>query len=268
MANNFSGDSSCKALWRFESGALTTDSRGNGNTLVADGTPAESLDAMEGTGSVSLVRTDSDGYHITDANLSSGFPLKNGDTTKKITVCAWVKFTSLPGGHSDIASKADVGGGYETFRLCAYVWGSGPANYNFDVVLGCTETVYQSWHAFDDIGDISGSWHHLGFTYDDSTRVWQLRWWNGSTAATASDTATYNISLFAVSDFCVGRVYSGESSYLDGLLDEVVVFNRVLSIAEIDSVRNGTFASEGSLVVSLGDRMGQYVPVVQSGHSP
>jgi hypothetical protein len=31
MANDFSADSNCKALWRFENGALTTDSKG-GNT--------------------------------------------------------------------------------------------------------------------------------------------------------------------------------------------------------------------------------------------
>ena len=34
MANDFSGDPSCKAVWRFENGALTADSKG-ANTLTA-----------------------------------------------------------------------------------------------------------------------------------------------------------------------------------------------------------------------------------------
>lgn len=28
MANNFTADPNCKALWRFENGALTVDSKG------------------------------------------------------------------------------------------------------------------------------------------------------------------------------------------------------------------------------------------------
>ena len=48
MANDFSGDNSCKALWSFESGALTTDSKST-NTLTNNGADEEPTNHMEGS---------------------------------------------------------------------------------------------------------------------------------------------------------------------------------------------------------------------------
>ena len=52
MANDFSSDTDCKALWNFENGALTTDSKG-GNTLSIGGnTPsADTVNYKQGAAS-------------------------------------------------------------------------------------------------------------------------------------------------------------------------------------------------------------------------
>ena len=94
MANDFSGDSNCKALWRFESGALTTDTIGS-NTLTDYNTVGEdTTNHMEGSCAADFEKSNSEHFVITDANLDSGFPLKSGDTNKKISICFRVRFES------------------------------------------------------------------------------------------------------------------------------------------------------------------------------
>jgi len=77
VANIFTNDSNCKALWRFENGALTTDSKGtntltNNNTVVAD-----TVNFKEGAASANLESSSSQYFSITNANLNAGFPLKD-----------------------------------------------------------------------------------------------------------------------------------------------------------------------------------------------
>ena len=70
MANDFSGDPSCKAVWRFENGALTADSKG-ANTLTAVNSPtADTSLYKEGGASVNLATASHQFFKIADANLS------------------------------------------------------------------------------------------------------------------------------------------------------------------------------------------------------
>ena len=77
------------ARWRFEPGALTTDSSGNGNTLALAGgvrDPAVvSSWRIEGQGSCYFDVTDYQYMSIADASLSAGFPLRGTDATPVTT---------------------------------------------------------------------------------------------------------------------------------------------------------------------------------------
>ena len=98
MANDFSEDARCKALWKLEDGALTADSQGT-NTLTASANPPTSdlVDFKEGAACGVFVNASHQFLKIANASLDSGFPLKYGeDVTKKITACGWVKFGTLP----------------------------------------------------------------------------------------------------------------------------------------------------------------------------
>src|SRR5208282_5472922 len=90
MANNFSTDSSCKALWRFESGALTTDSIGP-NTLTPVGSPTANTSIYkEGAASIQLNGSSQYAY-ITDASMvTNGVPLNHSDSVKQATICCWM----------------------------------------------------------------------------------------------------------------------------------------------------------------------------------
>ena len=84
MANDFSSDPRCKALWRFESGALTADSRGptpSPPTMLRPKTPW-----ITGKGLAALIsETDASQYFsIADGSLDAGYPLKSGDADQKV----------------------------------------------------------------------------------------------------------------------------------------------------------------------------------------
>ena len=59
------------------------------NTVVAD-----TINFKEGSASADFESTLSQYMSIADASLNAGFPLKNGDTNKVISVCFWIKIES------------------------------------------------------------------------------------------------------------------------------------------------------------------------------
>ena len=120
MANNFTNDPNCKAIWKLDSGALTTDSIST-NTLTNTGVAGDTTNHKEGTGCGDWEVTDvpSDYMSIADASLASGFPLKSDDTSKVISVFGRIKPETLPadGAHMIIISKYDAAGNKRSFWL-------------------------------------------------------------------------------------------------------------------------------------------------------
>ena len=94
MANDFSGEGNLQGHWRFESGAFTTDSSGNGNTLTDNNTvQADAVNYMEGAQSAYFSDANGEFFSRTDANLNADFPLKSGGGTD-IIVCFWIRTTA------------------------------------------------------------------------------------------------------------------------------------------------------------------------------
>ena len=86
MANDFSGDGACVALWRFESGALTTDSIGTNTLTDVNTVGTETTDYQEGSACADIERDNSELFSIDDTDLDSGFPYKSGGSDLDITV--------------------------------------------------------------------------------------------------------------------------------------------------------------------------------------
>ena len=88
MANDFSGDTNCVALYRFENGALTTDTKGTNTLNVSGGSPeADTVNYQEGSASCLFDAAAHDAFSIADGSLDAGFPLKDGDAVGDISVC-------------------------------------------------------------------------------------------------------------------------------------------------------------------------------------
>jgi len=228
--NDFSSDSSCKAVWNFDSGALITDSKGT-NTLTNSNVVEDTSDYKQGGCSASFP-TGSQLFTIADADLDSGFPLKSGDTNKKFTMCFWFKHTDNDAFY--IYSK------YDTGKFSVRVGGlTSTSNYIFFQIgynFGNSGETVQLFN-----GNINNNiWYHVGLTLDDSTKAWTARLWDDSGEDLYTDSGTFVNNINVENSLLqIGR-YS--TFGVDGNMDEFVVFDRVLDGDAIDAIRNQIYS--------------------------
>jgi hypothetical protein len=261
MANDFSTDPSCKALWRFEPGALAADSRGN-NTLTLVNNPISStLDFREGSGCVDLEFDNGQYFRIADAALDLGFPLKSGDAIKKITVCCWVKPESF-GSYRRIWSKYDYPGNKKSLTL--WVSSSGTVTVEWGYGTGSSSESFSTG-----ITLATGTWYHIGVVADGVNRLLTVRVYNASTQAVSAYNATPNNVLWVGDvEWRIGAP-SGEAWYWDGLIDEMVVFNALKSVLDLDKIRAGAYTGVGAVDVLqvLGHVEYQVPPLIKTTQS-
>jgi hypothetical protein len=239
IGNDFTADLNCAALWRFEPGGLLTDSIGT-NTLLDQFTPVvETGDYREGEGSGDIT---SGNFLITDADLDAKFPLKSGDTKKNISVAFWMKApygqTSATGGV--IFGK---GGSYNknSFNV-AFREGGGAGTGHIDVHIG----VYGGTN-HDTIASTKiiqrDQWYHVAVTYQDqpTSGIVTIRIYDPSDDSVAEtvDTSFESINV-SDGDVKIGTYRYANQTYT-GLIDELVVFNDVVTPAEIDLIRQGSY---------------------------
>ena len=234
--NDFTGDANVVALWRFENGALTTDSKG-ANTLTNSGVGGDTTNYKEGLASA-LFNAVSDVLYRADADLDAGFPFKSGDTTKKITVCGWFRPTSLIAFNRWLVSKYRWSDNERSFGIFV-----DDASNAISLSIG-----YNSGASYEELNHAStlivNTWYHFGITFDDSDKSYRIRIWDDTAGAILgvdkTGTATNNMYAGAA-PFAIGK---GESdNALSAQVDEIVVFNDILTAAEIDQIRGGTYGA-------------------------
>jgi len=236
MANNFAGDPNCTALWRFENGALTADSKG-ANTLTAVNTPtADQVNFKEGAASVQLTEADTDYLVINDVNLDAGFPLKNGDAVKKISATFWVRFDSLPVVVSRRACFNKDG-----LNKCSILIGLYNDMTDSSIELSISSNG-MAWTSYLHASAIAiNTWYHVGVTYQDSDQVYRIRIWDDTAGAILGvDLTGVGVNIFVTN----GAVKVGDDqagAKMDGKIDEMVIFNDILTVAQIDAIRAGTY---------------------------
>ena len=231
--NNFSGDATCLALWRFENGALLADSKSTNTLVAAPNVPtADTVHFVEGGASANFVAASSQGLKITDANLAAGFPFKNGDTGKKVTFCFWYQPTTNPAGDKGLISKR-------------YNGSSDAYSFVIDHVGNTLWIIINSVYYWGNIFTfVPGTLYHLAIELDSSGAVGWAKVIVYDSSVSCINTYL-NAALPAkcapdTGDLCIGSV-GNNAYYINGNMDEVVVFDRLLSDTEVDAIRKGTY---------------------------
>ena len=238
-----------KALYNFESGALTTDSVGS-NTLSAGGTLYTGNAATAVTSGGSYRQDSAAGKFYYDAsnptyyriaNEDCDFPLRYGcaENEKTITICAWIKLGT--GANECIFSK----------------WhSSSPPSDNsfvFRVIssklqLFCTHD-QNNYTSADHLSTLSNhTWYHVTASYRDSDGqvALRVRDQNGEIVGTDIDktlwsAATYHMNIpkwpFEIGAF---RADADPDGVFDGYIDELVIFDKFLSADEVTAIAKGT----------------------------
>jgi hypothetical protein len=236
--NDFTGSGEgVIALWNMESAALTTDSIGS-NTLSNNGVTADTSRKMQGGSSAYM--TTGDWMDITDASLNTGFPFRSADgsgAVEEFTICAWVALDSLPGGgYHTIIAKYDWDNTKRSWMCDIHsdYWGFlfGYNSGASDLVVNCSSITKP----------VVGRWYHVAWTFENSTGGWKCRVYDTWTDSVEEETGTIAQTV-SITDSIVEIGKAGSTNYMDGSIDELVVFNRVLSSADIDKIRQGTYGS-------------------------
>lgn len=249
MANIFTNDSNCKALWRFENGALTTDSKGtntltNNNTVVAD-----TVNFKEGAASANLESSSSQYFSITNANLNAGFPLKSNDTNKIISVCCWIRMESYP--TSSVGCEIFAKYNFSSQRCIVLGFASGANNGLIVLSIG-----YNSGTSFESVTHGTqlslATFYHITATFNNSGYSYTLRIkdTNGNTVGTdltgnmTLDVNGISLNTYALQIGCISS--SGTPLWFyDGLIDELVVFDDIITATEATQIAQGVYGASG-----------------------
>lgn len=233
MTYNPAADADCQAWWRLEDGALEADSSGKGNTLSNNGVTASTADLKEGAACGAWAVAAWASMGIESADLSEGYPFRPESSNRVISICFWMKLASLPGPGNYFYAYVKwlsvwvivYNDGAGVF-ISLVSWYDGGGNYEI---------------AQHESSVSAGVWYHVGVTYDGSTGAYRIHMWDdGAGQILRSD----RIGAFShVPDVDTNNVSIGYA--YDGLLDDYLVFSRVLSVEEIDSIRKQTFGSRG-----------------------
>lgn len=242
MANVFTGDANCKALWRFEENAVNEDSIG-GNDFYFDypeEVPQEDTTTYnEGACSARCEAYDLDPFEAYEGDeLDEDFPCQSHSESKIISFAAWISLAASPENYQLESSNSIF---YKNRCFNLYVNQDSP--YLDD---GVHLVVYRSsslWERFSILEEIPrGTWIHIGCAIDGDNQTYLIRYFDGSSAQSKSGSLTGELYLSAYS-FDVG-------DDLTGNIDEAVVFDRLLSADEFDAIRSGTFGAESEDVLT------------------
>ena len=106
-------------------------------------------------------------------------------------------------------------------------------------------------------GDV-GVWYHVGITFKQSDGSYTIRVWDDTNNQLYTGSGNFaNYATMNVSDAILGiGSRSDGSGYFDGLIDEMVVFKRILTTSEIDDIRNGVYSTVQTVTASISDSLG------------
>lgn len=244
--NDFSEDGSAKAYWFIDS-TLTADNKGT-NTLTLGGSVASPVPdtSIVKTGSASASFDGGDYAYITDANLDTGFPLKNGDAVKKGTICFWYRHVSNVAS-AKVFSKWSASGNKRSFAIepgDSTNYGVIDWGYNSGA---SAETHTMTWKPSN-----KNRWYHYSVAFDGIAKTIHVRVWGDVEGGVVLDQTFTPANELNVSDAAVYiGTETGLTPLINGKLNAMVVFNRVLSSTEMDLVSSGDYAASPSSSPSI-----------------
>ena len=159
------------------------------------------------------------------------------DITGDISFSFWIKFETLPLASlaTPIAKWASTGDQRQYFLTIVDI---GVADYRIQCDYrsdgATTRTVFRS----DTLAWSTGVWYHIVAAADVSAQNWEIYRNDTNTNATADTTGATSI-FNGTGDFALGRQGSDNTGYMDAVLDEVGIWSRELTSAEVTELYNG-----------------------------
>jgi hypothetical protein len=238
MAGSFARDGNCVALYKFDDDTL--DSKGN-NDLTNFGV-SFSVTKKEGEKSGLFELANKDHCDIDYASLDSGFPGKYGETLAALSIAVWVRFVSA----SLTAQICGLYNGLTANRSWTLRRNNTTNSFSFSKGYNSGASYETYNHPYT--GVTTGVWYHVEVSYLESTKSILFGVWDDGYGGYRQDGAndfagsTYaNFTAIVDEQFTIGRQSSDDSAYVDGYLDELVIFKDIVSASEFAAIRNQTY---------------------------
>jgi len=251
--NSFSGPNTF-AVYNFESGALTTDSKGSNTWLPGTAPSADSVNYKQGSASALFLLSSSQYYYITDGGLDSGYPLKSGDSQKTISVCSWVRLTTNTATNM-LYSRYDSGATKRTFMVTPNSFSDNNKPLMWIGHTNGTLAEKINWHGSNAAVTIStGTWYHMSFAYRNSDKAYAIRVRDTSGNVVGTDHTGTTTNNIYVSDAraAIGCFYGGASTptwLFNGNADELVIFDKFLTAEDSTNLAKGLYGKRGRIIM-------------------
>ena len=209
------------AWYKFDSGSLSTDSAlGNTATTVTNITEAtgkiDGAAEWAGTGSQFSIPNSTD---IQDLSLG------------QMTVTAWVWYDTTTDPNA-VIDKLTANGGWRIERTSAGKLG---------LTIRADNASNAMWYY--DFAYVVGTWYHIAVTYDytlGTTNPACTMYFNGSSVVTnkSSNYTGAKTNSDSAQELTVGWATNSATRYHDGRIDDLRIFNEVLTSDQILSIYN------------------------------
>ena len=159
-------------------------------------------------------------------------PTPRNSITREISLAAWIKPTTI-NGQQTIVSKYDVGGNGVSFYFSA----NGGKLY-FQV--NQSNTVNLSYTTTNNVLT-AGVYQHVAATFNSATQLMQIFVNGTSVPVTLVNAGTVNSVQGFFTTLNLGALATSDTQntqYFGGQIDEIQIFNRLLSTTEIQSIYN------------------------------
>jgi len=216
-ATDYTADANCVGAWYMNgaSASSETDRSANGYTLTLGG-----ADNPSGSNVPSDYSGLSRRWDESSSEYMYSTSLEVAGVNQHITGACWVYFLGM-------TNKAAILSAWNSLsddRSWQFIYKTDPI---LRVQMSTDGIVTTPQHDITFPTTLTSSWVHIAFTYDDVQTIIY-------TNAVAVSTNAYTGGMFdSIADFNVGANLDGSASYLEGRIDEVIVFDRALSDAEI-----------------------------------
>ncbi|KKN77700.1 hypothetical protein LCGC14_0358260 [marine sediment metagenome] len=255
-ANDYSEAINLEALYTFESYGGSPDSpldtSGNGLTLVPNysgGSPTDSATAKEGLVSALSAQPTSSRFQKSDANLTATFPGKNATSNRTFSIAGWFQPHNIASASFGSAvSKWDSTGNKRSWMVG---WND-TGTERFSTFIGYNAGASTEIFANTLVATITFQWYFVVYTYDGGTKDWRI-WVRDDDASTDYDATGTGSEVMNIedADFIVFSRDTDHNANFIGLIDELSVWSRVLSLEECIALAGGTFgaSSAGNFII-------------------
>ena len=234
---DYDSDPNLISLWSMDTDGLGVDTEGNNDLLnvglITTSSPkiGDGCADFEGSYNAMVGRLDGD--------LSASFPAKDGQAVVVGTVCFWAKPESISGDNSThIVNK------------WSNTIGDRPWLIAWDTTDDFWEIGTQSGNVETDVPAVATQWYFVAGVFNDPNNSITIFVWDEDAQTMTEASSTMGGSAGEPVPFSVGCSsrtsltygYLGPSVYdFDGVVDDLMVFDDILTDEEIYQIKDGTF---------------------------